>query len=79
MNEIQERIEKVLAQIRPYLQIDGGDIVYIGFDAAHGICEVRLTGSCATCAMSPLTLRAGIERALMFGVPEVKRVERVLG
>lgn len=79
MNEIQERIEKVLELIRPYLQVDGGDIAFISFDAEHGICEVRLTGNCAMCAMSPLTLRAGVERALMHGVPEVKRVERVLG
>jgi len=79
LSDIEASIEKVLEHIRPYMQVDGGDISFIRFDDEHGICEVRLTGNCATCAMSPLTLRAGVERALMLGVPQVKRVERVLG
>lgn len=76
---MQERVEAVLEQIRPYLAVDGGGIEFIRFDAEHGILEVRLTGACATCPMSPLTLRAGVEKALMRAIPEIRRVEAVFG
>lgn len=74
---MQERVEVVLEQIRPYLKVDGGGIEFLRFDSDRGILEVRLTGACATCAMSFLTLRAGVERALVHAIPEIKRVEAV--
>lgn len=77
MPDMQQRVEAVLEQIRPYLLVDGGGVEFMRFDAEHGILEVRLTGACATCAMSPLTLRAGVERALMRALPEIRRVEAV--
>jgi Fe-S cluster biogenesis protein NfuA len=72
----QETIEKSLAQIRPYLQRDGGDVELVRL-TEEGIVEVRLTGSCISCPMSLMTLRAGIERALMLAHTEVTRVEQV--
>ena len=41
------------------------------------IVEVRLLGNCAGCALSQMTLRAGIERALMRDFPEIKRIEAI--
>jgi Fe-S cluster biogenesis protein NfuA len=72
----RETLEKSLAQVRPYLQRDGGDVELVGL-SDDGIVEVRLTGSCISCPMSLMTLRAGIERALMLAHSEVKRVEQV--
>jgi Fe-S cluster biogenesis protein NfuA len=72
----QETIEKSLAQIRPHLQRDGGDVELVRL-TEEGIVEVRLTGSCVSCPMSLMTLRAGIERALMLAHTEVTRVEQV--
>ena len=43
----------------------------------EGIVEVRLTGACVGCPMSQMTLRAGVERALMREVPGIRRVEAV--
>lgn len=71
-----ETVEKSLAQVRPYLQQDGGDVELVRI-TDDGIVEVRLTGSCIACPMSKMTLRAGIERALMLAHTEVKRVEQV--
>ena len=42
-----------------------------------GIVEVRLLGSCKDCPLSPMTLRAGIERVLLKKIPEIKRIESV--
>jgi len=36
-----------------------------------------MIGSCEHCALAPLTLRAGVEKALIYRVPEIRRVERV--
>jgi Fe-S cluster biogenesis protein NfuA len=72
----REKVEDALKSVRPYLKADGGDVELVGIND-EGIVEVRLTGACVGCPMSQMTLRAGIERALMRDVPEIKRVEAV--
>jgi Fe-S cluster biogenesis protein NfuA len=71
-----EQIESSLARMRPYLAVDGGGVELVGLKE-NGIVEVRLTGSCQGCPMSLMTLRAGIERALMIEHPDVRRIEQV--
>jgi len=71
-----EKIERTLEKVRPYLKIDGGDVELVQL-TKEGIVEVRLLGSCAVCPMSIMTLRAGIERALMLEYQDVTRVEQV--
>jgi Fe-S cluster biogenesis protein NfuA len=77
MNDLRARIEKALEFCRPYLKVDEGDIELIAIDESVGIAEVRFTGACQTCPMKFMTLRAGIERAIMFEAPEIKRIEEV--
>lgn len=71
-----EALEETLKKIRPYLQIDGGDIELASI-REDNVVEIRLLGSCAHCPMSLMTLRAGIERALMLEHEEIRRVEQV--
>jgi Fe-S cluster biogenesis protein NfuA len=71
-----EILQKSLDQIRPYLQRDGGDVELVRM-RDDGIVEVRLIGSCISCPMSVMTLRAGIERALLLAHQEIARVEQV--
>jgi Fe-S cluster biogenesis protein NfuA len=71
-----EAVEASLERLRIFLAIDGGNVQLVQIKA-NGIVEVRLLGSCVGCPMSLMTLRAGIERALMIEHPEVKRVEQV--
>jgi len=71
-----EILQKSLEQVRPYLQRDGGDVEFVRM-TDDGIVEVRLTGSCISCPMSLMTLRAGVERALMLAHAEIRRVEQV--
>lgn len=73
---LKEKVEKALQNVRPYLVADGGDVELVSINE-DGIVEVRLTGACVGCPMSLMTLRAGIERALMRDIPEIKRVEAV--
>ena len=71
-----ERVENALETIRPYLKADGGDVELVQI-TEEGIVEVKLTGACTDCPMSSMTLRAGVERALIREVPGIRRVEAV--
>jgi Fe-S cluster biogenesis protein NfuA len=72
---MQEKVEEVLGEIRPFLQADGGDVELVGVD--DGVVSLRLTGACVGCPMSTMTLKMGIERVLKGKVPEVKEVVAV--
>ena len=69
---MKEKIEAVLAQIRPALQADGGDVELV--DVSEGMVRLKLKGACAGCPMATMTLRQGIERVLKEKIPEVKEV-----
>jgi Fe-S cluster biogenesis protein NfuA len=74
--EVKLKVIKALDEVKPYLQADGGDIEFINY-TDDGVVEVKLVGACGHCPMSTMTLRAGVERAILRSVPEVKRVEAV--
>lgn len=71
---LEKRINEVLEHVRPFLKKDGGDVELVRIDE-HGIVELRLLGACNTCPLRHMTLRAGIERAIMHAVSQVKRIE----
>lgn len=73
---MEDRIKKALDSIRPYLQADGGDVELVNI-SKEGIVQVKLMGACSSCPMSQMTLRAGVERALIREVPGIRRVEAV--
>ena len=69
-------VQKALNNIRPFLQADNGDVELVDV-TDDGIVKVKLLGACETCPLSVMTLRAGIERAIMKEVPSVKRIEAI--
>ncbi len=72
---MQDKVEAALAQIRPALRADGGDVELVG--VTEGVVKLRLKGACAGCPMSTMTLKNGIERILKQQIPEVKEVVAV--
>lgn len=62
-----------LEVIRPALQSDGGDIEFVGIDD-DAVVHVTLTGACGSCAVSTMTLKAGVERIVMDRVPGIAGV-----
>ncbi len=72
---LYEPVEVVLDKLRPFLLRDGGDCELV--DIEEGIVKLRLLGACGTCPSSTITLKAGIERALLEEVPGVVEVEQV--
>lgn len=69
--------EIIEGRVRPFVQDDGGDIRYHGFDETTGIVTLEMRGSCAGCPSSAVTLKNGIEKMLKHYVPEVTSVESV--
>jgi len=74
--EMKEKVEAALAQVRPMLQRDGGDVELVEV-TDEGIVKVRLQGACQGCPMAQMTLQMGIERVLKEMVPDIKSVEAV--
>ncbi|MHA1652142.1 MAG: NifU family protein [Candidatus Helarchaeota archaeon] len=70
-----EEVSKVLDEIRPSLQADGGDVELISVE--NDIVKLRLVGHCAGCPYSTMTLKMGIERLLKQRIPTIKGVESV--
>ncbi|MCX6002209.1 MAG: NifU family protein [Chloroflexi bacterium] len=69
---MKEQVQEVLNIIRPSLQADGGDVELV--DVKDGVVSVKLTGHCAGCPHSTMTLKKGIERFLKEKLPAVKEV-----
>jgi Fe-S cluster biogenesis protein NfuA len=74
MTSFQDRVLDVLAELRPALRADGGDIALVSADEASGRVEVHLTGACRTCAASSLTMSMGVEARLKQRIPTVRSV-----
>ena len=75
VEDMQSKVEDILDKIRPSLMMDGGNVELIGVD--NGVVKVRLTGGCAHCSMSSVTLKMGIERLLQQEIPGIKEVINV--
>jgi Fe-S cluster biogenesis protein NfuA len=75
-SEVVERIRRVLdEEIRPSVAMDGGDVIFAGFE--DGVVEVFLQGACSGCPSASATLRFGIEARLREEIPEVTSVVSV--
>ena len=76
MELTDDNVITVVEELLPYIEADGGWLEFV--EIAEGYVKVRLGGACASCAMSAITLRDGIEKKLMMDIPEVKGVIQVL-
>lgn len=76
LSEIEKQIVEIIeTRVRPSVAMDGGDIIYRGFE--NGIVYLQLRGACSGCPSSSITLKNGIESMLQHFVPEVKSVEAI--
>jgi Fe-S cluster biogenesis protein NfuA len=73
---VLERVEAALNTIRPYLETDGGN-VSIEEITPENVVKLKLLGSCGSCPMSIMTLKAGIEEAIKKAVPEITGVDAI--
>lgn len=75
-DEIVTQIKELLdTRVRPAVAMDGGDIVYHGFE--NGVVYLHMQGSCSGCPSSTATLKMGIENMLKHYIPEVVEVRAI--
>ncbi len=72
--ELIQRIESALDNIRPYLVADGGNVRVIEL-SREMVVRLEFVGNCGNCPMSSMTFKAGVEEAIRKSVPEVKGIE----
>ena len=78
MELTEENVIRVLEELLPYIEADGGSLEFVEIEHETNLVKVRLGGACSTCAMSTMTLKQGIESKLMHEIPDVVGVVQVL-
>lgn len=67
-----DKIKDILNTLRPYLNMDGGDVEFIKYE--NKIVYIKLTGACAACMFSDETIKNGIFETITTDIPEVEGV-----
>lgn len=71
---VEERVERALESVRPYLGSHGGDVELLDV-SEEGTVRLRLLGSCDGCPSSSVTLKLAVEGAIEDAAPEVIAIE----
>lgn len=72
MKKETEKIIEIINKLKPFLINDGGNIEFVKYE--DGIVYIKMLGACANCQMLDLTLKEGIEAAIMTEVEGVRGV-----
>ena len=72
MDETIKKIQEVLDQIRPYLNMEGGDVEFVKYEDDY--LYIKFYGACADCAMMDVTIEDGIYSSIKEVIPECKGV-----
>ncbi|MDT0643418.1 NifU family protein [Zunongwangia sp. F363] len=71
--EVKLNVEKALAEIRPFLESDGGNISLISIEDDR-LVKVQLEGACVGCSVNQMTLKSGVEMTIKKYVPQIEQV-----
>jgi len=73
--QILDKVECALSEIRPFLISDGGNIRLISVEGTT--VKVQLEGACSGCSVNQLTLRNGVEATIKKHLPFIEKVVEV--
>lgn len=71
----KEKIIEIIDKLKPFLINDGGNIKFVKYE--DNIVYIKMMGACANCQMLDVTLKEGIEAAIMSEVKNVRGVINV--
>jgi Fe-S cluster biogenesis protein NfuA len=74
--EVKINVEKALAEIRPFLESDGGNISLVSIEDDR-LVKVQLEGACVGCTVNQMTLRSGVEMTIKKYVPQIEQVVNI--
>lgn len=72
--ELKEKVEIALEEIRPFLQSDGGDISLLSIEEDGKLVKVQLQGACVGCSVNQMTLKSGVEMTIKKHAPQIEQV-----
>ncbi|WGK66165.1 NifU family protein [Croceiramulus getboli] len=75
--ELQQKVEFALDEIRPFLQSDGGDISLLAIEDGKTV-KVQLQGACVGCTVNQMTLKSGVEMTIKKYAPQIEEVINVV-
>lgn len=67
-------IKETIEELRPFLNMEGGDVEFIKYDAESKTVYVKMLGACAMCIAQDETLETGLLEAIKDKVPEVENI-----
>ncbi|MFA6552731.1 MAG: NifU family protein [Candidatus Paceibacterota bacterium] len=71
-NLIEKKVNNILAKVRPYIQMHGGDVFLVG--VKMGVVTLKISGACAHCRMADLTYNNMVSGILKEDIPEIKEI-----
>ena len=71
--ELKQKVEQALEEIRPFLRNDGGDITLVAIEGDK-LVKVRLEGNCVGCSVNQMTLKSGVEMTIKKHAPQIEKV-----
>lgn len=74
--EVKMNVEKALAEIRPFLESDGGNISLVSIEDDR-LVKVQLEGACVGCTVNQMTLKSGVEMTIKKYAPQIEQVVNV--
>ena len=75
--ELTQKVEDALEEIRPFLQSDGGDITLLSIEDGKTV-RVQLEGACVGCSVNQMTLKSGVEMTIQKHAPQIESVINVV-
>ena len=75
MEQTIAKIKELLDDIRPFLNMEGGDIEFLKYEDNY--VYIKLTGACANCGYQDVTIKTNIENYLQEEIPDIKGVINV--
>ena len=74
--DLNQKIENALDELRPYLETDGGGIALVNV-TDDMVVKLKYLGACSSCSMSMSTFKAGVEQAILKAAPSISKIEVV--
>jgi Fe-S cluster biogenesis protein NfuA len=72
MINTKKQIEKILGEVRPGIQLDGGDVALKS--VKNGIVTLKIKGACVGCPMAQMTFNEGIGSLLRDKIKGIKEI-----
>ena len=72
---MEEKILNVIEKVRPYLNMDGGDIEFVKYE--DGYIYIKLYGACANCLYQDNTINENLLTFFKEEIPDIKGIINV--